>query len=321
VPAINRRTQPTTTTRGAVVITGSGSGIGAATALWLNEKGHLVFAGLRKMEQGQALLASAVHADDLIPVFLDVTKADAIASARETVTETLAARGMQLTGLVNNAADENLGPVEVLPLEVFRSEIEVGYLGTVAVTKAFLPLLRQAAGRIVNVSSINGRCTFKYHATTCATKYAVEALSDALRMELKPWGMHVAVVEPGPTDTPLMTDKTVEEFTRKLAQYPEEVRNRYFPDFDVTIRKVTEFVENLKKPPAGVSARFRRLINGQGWLHSPLEVARVIEHAMRSPRPKTRYLVGIQAKLIYFVRRLLGDRAFDRFLGEKVFDF
>lgn len=303
------------------VITGAGSGIGAATASRLNAKGHLIFAGARKTDQGEALKATVKRRDNLIPLALDVIDGDAIAAAVDQVKEVLVDRGMRLGGLVNNAADENLGPVEVLPLEVFRSEMEVGYFGMVAVTKAFLPLLREGQGRIVNMSSVNGRCTFKYHATTCATKYAVEAFSDALRMELKPWGMHVAIVEPGPTDTPLMAEKTVEEFTRKMAQYPQGELALYFPDYEATVRNVTAFVERLKAPPPNRWSKLRRLLNGQGWLHHPDEVARVVEEALTSRRPRTRYLVGIQAKLIYLARCLLGDSRFDRFLGEKVFDF
>lgn len=305
----------------AFVITGSGSGIGAATASWLNERGYLIFAGVRKAEHGDDLKKAATHQDNLIPLLLDVTSDDSIAEAARQVREVLANRGMRLGGLVNNATDENLGPVEVLPLDVFRNEMEVGFFGMVATTKTFLPLLREGNGRIVNMSSVNGRCTFKYHATTCATKYAVEAFSDALRMELKPWGMHVAIVEPGPTYTPLMTSKTVEEFTHKLAKYPKDELALYFPDYETTVQNVTAFVERLETPPRNGWDRLRRLLNGQGWLHHPDEVARVIEDGLTSKRPKTRYLIGVQAKLIYLARRLLGDARFDRFLGEKVFDF
>ncbi len=305
----------------AVVITGTSSGIGAATAKYLRERGFFVFAGIRQPQQADALTASADRDADLLPVVLDVTRQDDIARAVEVVSETLSARGFRLAGLVNNAADENLGPVEVLSLEVFRREIEVGYLGAVAVTKAFLPLLRPAAGRIINMSSVNGRCTFKYHATTCATKYAIEAFSDALRMEVRPWGMHVSIIEPGPIDTPLMREKLVEEFTRKLAEYPQDQLDLYFKDFAAAIRHVEAFVERISIPPRGPLDKLRRLINGQGWLHSPLDVARVIEKALTSRRPKTRYLIGSQAMLIHAARRQLSDRAFDRVLGENVFDF
>ncbi len=305
----------------AFVITGSGSGIGAATAARLNERGYLVFAGVRKTEQGDNLKKAATHQDNLVPLLLDVTSEASIAEAARQVREVLASRRIRLGGLVNNAADENLGPVEVLPLDVFRSEMEVGFFGMVATTKTFLPLLREGNGRIVNMSSVNGRCSFKYHATTCATKYAVEAFSDALRMELKPSGMHVAIIEPGPTDTPLMMSKTVEEFTQKLAQYPQDELALYFPDYEATIQNVTEFVERLSTPPRNGWGKVRRLLNGQGWLHHPDEVARVIEDALTSRKPKTRYLVGVQAKLICLARRLLGDARFDRLLGEKVFDF
>lgn len=307
--------------RHAVVITGASSGIGAATARHLRERGYFVFAGVRRQQQADAL-AESVGADaDLLPVLLDVTSLDEIARAIEFIKETVAARELCLFGLVNNAADENLGPVEVLPIEVFRREIEVGYLGAVSMTKAFLPLLRPAKGRIINISSVNGRCTFKYHATTCATKYAIEAFSDALRMEVQSWGMHVSIIEPGPTDTPLMREKTVEEFSRKLAQYPRDQLDLYFVNFEDTVQRAEAFVERIATPPKGVLDKLRRLLNGQGWLHPPLDVAKAIEHALRSQRPKTRYIVGTQAKLILAARRLLSDRAFDRFLGANVFDF
>jgi NAD(P)-dependent dehydrogenase (short-subunit alcohol dehydrogenase family) len=305
----------------AVVITGTSSGIGAATAKHLLAQGYFVFASVRQQQQADALMDSVGHNANLLPVILDVTRPDEIARATEIVRETLSARNLRLAGLVNNAADENLGPVEVLSLEVFRREIEVGYLGAVAVTKAFLPLLRQASGRIINMSSVNGRCTFKYHATTCATKYAIEAFSDALRMEVRPWGMHVSIIEPGPIDTPLMREKLVEEFTCKLAAYPRDELELYFQDYSAAIEHVESFVERISAPPRGPLDKLRRLINGQGWLHSPLEVARVIERALTSRKPKTRYMIGVQAKLIHAARRLLSDRAFDHVLGENVFDF
>jgi NAD(P)-dependent dehydrogenase (short-subunit alcohol dehydrogenase family) len=305
----------------AVLITGAGSGIGKATALSLNEQGYQVFAGLRRIDQGEELRSLAADAEFLVPLPLDVTDSDAVDDAARIVSNSISGNARKLIGLVNNAADENLGPVEVLPMEIFRREMDVGYFGAVAVTKAFLPLLRSTSGRIVNMSSINGLCTFKYHATTCATKYALEAFSDALRMEVKPWGMHVAVVEPGPTDTPLMKEKTIEEFAVKLAAYPEDVRGQYFQDFDATIESVKQFVDQISIPPKNRLEKLRRLFNGQGWLHSPMEVVSAIEHALFSNRPKTRYLVGTQAKLIYRARRLLSDRRFDSFLGENVFDF
>ena len=304
----------------AVLITGASSGIGAATAKHLCEKGYFVFAGVRQQQQADAVKKSVDHVANLLSVILDVTKEGDIFRATEFVNEILTEKGLRLAGLVNNAADENLGPVEVLPLEVFRRELEVGYLGAVAVTKAFLPRLRQASGRIINMSSVNGRCTFKYHATTCATKYAIEAFSDALRMEVRPWGMKVSIIEPGPTDTPLMREKTIEEFSQKLSQYPKEQLDLYFKDLDDTIKRAEMFVQRISAPPRGPLDKVRRILNGQGWLHSPLDVARVIEHALSSRRPKTRYLIGVQAKLIHVARRLLSDRAFDRFLGENVFD-
>lgn len=307
--------------RDAVVITGASSGIGTATARHLHEKGYFVFAGVRQPYQVKTLAEQIASDERMVPLVLDVTRTDEVARVSEIIQQGAAARNLRLAGLINNAADEHLGPVEILPLDVFRQEIEVGYLGAVAVTKALLPLLRESSGRVVNMSSVNGLCTFKYHATTCATKYAVEAFSDALRMEVKPWGMHVALIEPGPTDTPLMREKLICEFSQRLADYPQDQLNLYFDDFDKAIQHVESFVERIATPPRGPVDKLRRLINGQGWLHSPLDVARIIERALTSRRPKTRYLIGTQAKLIYAAKRFLPDRAFDRVLGETVFDF
>ena len=265
--------------RQAVVITGCSSGIGAETARWLNQRGFLVFAGLRRPDQFDAVMNAVDAPDRMEPIQLDVTCQEQIENASRHIASRLQQHNEQLVGLVNNAADENLGPVEVLPLDVFRQEMEVGYFGAVAVTKQFLPLLRSSAGRIVNLSSVNGRCTFKFHATTCATKYAMEAFSDALRMELKPWGMHVSLVEPGPTRTPLMKEKTILEFTEKLASYPPDELERYFPDYEATVQKVEQFVTQIDQPPRGFVDKIKRLISGQGWLHEPNEVARLIEHA------------------------------------------
>ena len=128
-----------------VLVTGAGSGIGKSTALTLNEQGYQVFAGLRRIEQGEELKSQALDAKHLIPLALDVTSSDAIIGAERVVREIVDSNARKLIGLVNNAADENLGPVEVLPLEIFRREMEVGYFGAVAVTKAFLPLLRSAS--------------------------------------------------------------------------------------------------------------------------------------------------------------------------------
>lgn len=135
---------------------------------FLCESGYFIFAGVRMRHPTPWSLATIGGEEHVLPVELDVTKRDDVFRASEVVRENLAARGLRLAGLINNAAAEHLGPIEVLPIDVFRHEMEVGYLGAVSATKTFLPLLREGKGRIVNMSSVNGLCTFKYHATTSA---------------------------------------------------------------------------------------------------------------------------------------------------------
>ena len=184
--------------RPAVVITGASTGIGAASAVELARRGFSVFAGVRKRCDGERLKAQSPH---IVPLLLDVTDAGQIAAAAETVGRAVGDAG--LAGLVNNAGIVVAGPLEILPLDQLRLQLEVNVVGQIAVTQAFLPLLRKARGRIVNMGSFNGRIASPYLAPYAASKHALEALSDAMRLELRAWGIRVSVIEPGATTTPI----------------------------------------------------------------------------------------------------------------------
>jgi NAD(P)-dependent dehydrogenase (short-subunit alcohol dehydrogenase family) len=166
---------------GAVVITGSSTGIGRATALALDNLGYRVFAGVRRDADGDDLRSAA--SSRLVPVHVDITDEGSIAAAREIVTDRVGADG--LAGLVNNAGTTVPCPIECLPLEVFRRQLEVNLVGHLAVTQAFLPLLKRARGRVVNVSSVGGRLGTPLMATYAAAKHGLEGMSDALRLELR----------------------------------------------------------------------------------------------------------------------------------------
>lgn len=275
----------------AVLITGSSGGIGSCCVKTLLSEGFRVCAAVRDPASGEALRREAP--DLLNPILLNVTEPHSIASAAEQVAEVLDTEDAKLVGLVNNATVEYHGPIEILPLEFVRDELEVNYLGTLAVTRALLPLLRKGQGRIVNISSINGRCVFPSIGASCAAKYAVEAMSDALRMELAPWGVHVAVIEPGAVATGLW-EKALHAFEDLPRHVSAEALRLYYPSWS----------EALEKARADKDRLF-------GMAMPPERVVRAIMHALTSDKPKTRYLVRWDAKSIAFLKWLLPDRCFD----------
>lgn len=176
--------------RGAAVVTGASSGIGAATARELVKIGFTVFGTVRRTEDKAALEARGVRA-----VTLDVTQQDTIEAAERALRQAVGARGLR--ALVNNAGAPAGGPLELLPLAQFRAVLEVNLVGVLAVTQAFLPLLKTGRGRIVNISSVAGRAALPFMGPYSASKHGLEALSDSLRRELVPYGIGVTVLEPG----------------------------------------------------------------------------------------------------------------------------
>jgi NAD(P)-dependent dehydrogenase (short-subunit alcohol dehydrogenase family) len=252
-----------------VVVTGASTGIGRACALALDARGFRVFAGVRNPEDA-ARLAEA-GSERLMPVHLDVTDAESLAEAAESVTESL--RGDGLGGLVNNAGIAVAGPLEFIPVDEFRRQLEINVVGQVAATQAFLPLLRAGRGRIVNISSASGRFANPFMGPYAASKFALEALSDSLRLELRPWGLHVVLVEPGVIDTPIWK-KSLASADRLIAAMPPGAQELYGP----AIEAIRRGVENLRGIPAE-------------------RVADTVVRALTAPRPRSRYVIGRDARL------------------------
>ncbi|HOY82414.1 MAG TPA: SDR family NAD(P)-dependent oxidoreductase, partial [Rhodoglobus sp.] len=174
----------------AVLVTGASTGIGRATALALDARGITVFAGVRKPADGDALVAAGQH---IVPLILDVTVAEQIAAAARSIAES----GIPLVGLVNNAGIAAAAPLEFIAVDDFRHQLEVNVVGQLAVTQSVLPLLRASKGRIVNITSIGGLISGPMLGPYHASKFALEAMTDTLRIELAPWGIGVAAIEPG----------------------------------------------------------------------------------------------------------------------------
>ncbi len=252
----------------SIVITGASTGIGKACAQHFDQLGYRVFAGVRKAADGEALRAEA--SDRLTPIMLDVTKADSIAQAALAVTDAVGDGG--LTTLINNAGIAVGGPLEYLPVEQLRQQMEINVIGAVAVTQAFLPQLRRGAkhgsATVINVSSVSGRFASPFLGPYAASKFALEALSDALRLELRPAGIRVVLIEPGPVATPIW-EKTLASAQAVRASLPAKAETHYGPALD--------FMLNRIQPNQGIPAT---------------EVARVVAQAVTLAWPKARYLIG-----------------------------
>jgi NAD(P)-dependent dehydrogenase (short-subunit alcohol dehydrogenase family) len=270
----------------AVLITGASTGIGAACALGLDALGFRVFAGVRRAADGSALQQRA--SGRLTAVALDVTDAASIAGAARTVAAVVGGAG--LAGLVNNAGIAVPGPLEFLPIADFRRQLEVNVVGQVAVTQGFLPLLRAARGRIVNMGSIGGRMASPFVGAYAASKFALEALTDALRVEVRPWGIHVSIIEPGAIATPIW-QKSTQEANRLRDGLPPEATRLYGKALEA-MRKGAAWAERDAIPPDAVVA--------------------AVVHALSALRPRTRYVIGKRAKMQAIIARWLPDRARDR---------
>lgn len=272
-------------TRGAVVITGASTGIGEACALRADELGFAVFAGVRKEADGESLQRKG--SDRLTPVFIDVTDDASIASAAGTVAKAVGDAG--LAGLVNNAGINIPGALEFLPIADLRRQLEVNVIGQIAVTQAFLALLRKGCGRIINIGSINGKLAAPFVGPYCASKFAMEALTDSLRMELRPWRISVSIVEPGFIATPIW-DKSKAAEAELFKNMPQEGHDLYAEAL-AAMREVFDKATKEATPPAAV--------------------ARAVAHALTARTPKTRYVVGRNARRVTALARLVPDRIRD----------
>lgn len=274
-----------TTIGSTVLVTGASTGIGRATALRLAAAGWRVFAGVRRDADGRALADAS--AGSLTPVVLDVTDPAQIAAAADSIADAVGGAG--LAGLVNNAGIARGGPVEYLPVDDWRLQFEVNLFGQVAVTQAMMPLLRDARGRIVFIGSNSGRISTPMMAPYGASKFAIEALAASMRLELRPWGMKVVVVEPGAVKTAIW-DKGRALADELEAVMPADAASRY-GDQIAAIRKGIETQDRTGIPADRVAA--------------------VVEKALTADRPRARYQVGIDSHVSAAASRVLPDRLLD----------
>jgi NAD(P)-dependent dehydrogenase (short-subunit alcohol dehydrogenase family) len=288
-----RRSQPLPPAQGqAVLISGASTGIGRAVALDLDRRGYRVFAGVRHAADAAALCEEA--SDRLSTVMLDVTDHAQIHAAVAHIQAAVGADG--LAGLINNAGIGITGPIEMVDLKQWRQQFEVNFFGAIALTQACLPLLRQGQGRIINMSSASGRLAAPTMGPYSASKWALEALSDTLRLELERQGIHISVIQPGAVDTPIWG----KERASGLALWEDatdDMRELYGP--------IAEDMMAYTAQAARMAVSVR-------------QVTRAAHHALAAPVPHIRYLIGPDAYGMALLA-LLPDRLRDRLLRQGLF--
>jgi NAD(P)-dependent dehydrogenase (short-subunit alcohol dehydrogenase family) len=277
-----------------VLITGASTGLGRETALHLAEQGFRVLGAVRKTEDGDRLVADCPsgRADRVV---LDVTDEASIAAAADEVAGKVGDRG--LWGLVNNAGICISAPLEVVSTDLLRRQLEVNVVGQLAVTQAFLPLLRAARGRLVNVTSGLGTVAIPYLGPYSAAQFAKEGMSDALRRELAPMGVAVSVVSPGSIWTPIWA-KIAQDGQDALSAAPAAVADLY----RATFLRFLHFNEQTAKDSKT----------------QPVEVAAAIRAALTSVKPKTRYRVGADVRRGSLLARVLPDSVIDSMFSKIV---
>lgn len=272
-----------------VLITGASSGIGLALALHFERQGFEVFAGVRRQLDGDSLIAQS--RGYIVPLILDVTRPETIETTLSWVREHTQGR---LNALINNAGVAFSGPLETTPQSDVESLFQVNVLGTFAVTRAFLPLIRQARGRIVNVSSISGLFAAPGLTAYSASKFAVEGLTESLRVELAPFGVRVASVAPGKIDTPIWSKALDTSAAIQKAQ-PTQLQSLYQP--------LVAFYERYADAERGTPVD---------------EVVAAVTHAVCHESPRARYVIGRAAKARVWLNRL-PVRLRDRLVLGKIF--
>lgn len=274
--------------KGAIVITGASTGMGEYCAVELANLGYRVFAGVRKVSDGDALKKQVPTIE---PLLIDVVDEAQVREAAKTVEQAL--NGQPLLALWNNAGISVNGPIEFLPVSEVRRQLDVNVIGQVAATQAFLPMLRKSKGRILITGSIGGFFTTPMLTPYCMSKYAMEALADGLRRELRPFGVHVVLLEPGGIKSKIF-EKGIGQSEEFIQSAPPAMMETY-----------GWLVGALRKIAPQMEAR----------AHSPAEVQRCVLHALESPTPKTRYRMGADSTAQKIISKL-PDRVQDKLVAK-----
>ncbi|OBB17669.1 dehydrogenase [Mycolicibacterium setense] len=272
-----------------IVVTGTSTGIGRATAQELARRGFHVLAGVRREVD-----ADGIRGTNLEPVMLDITNEDHIAALVQRVATDREKR--PLRALINNAAIEMNTPIETLPLSEWRRQFEVNVFGQVAMTQALLPALFESKGTVINISSIGGKAAMGCYGTYASTKAALEAISDALRRETAHLGLTVIVVEPGAVTSP-MSLKVREKGELFVREMTADQRRRYAGMMEAMMGQAESYIDKA------VSAE---------------KAGETIADALMAKKPRTRYTIGNDARSLAMVLRFLPDRLVDKLIARSM---
>lgn len=267
----------------AIVITGASTGIGFSLAEQLAGQGYTVFAGARKQEDLDRL--GDAHAN-IRPVALDVCNPEQV----NALVELLRNENIKVDALINNAGVAVIGPLEIQSDDDLQWQMETNLIGTARMIRSLLPFLRETKGRIINVSSTSGLVAWPFAGAYVASKYAIEGLSDVLRVELRRFGIETVLINPGAVATPLW-EKTFSAVHEKLARQPDDIRKFYEADSKRSEDAVRKSVDKAVKPEV---------------------VVNTVLEALAAKKPKPRYLVGPSAKIQWWMRVLLSTQWFDK---------
>ncbi len=275
-----------------VLVTGASTGIGHTCTSYLARAGFHVFAGVFQSPDTQGL--SQAKTDSVTAIPLDVTSDEMIRAAVAQITNAIDRGG--LAGLVNNAGIFIQGPLEFLPIDAFRRQFEVNVIGNLRVTQAFLPLLREGRGRIVNVGSISGRSAVPWEGAYAASKFAVEALTDVLRVELRSTGINVSIIEPGGVATPMLIQSAA-HIENIFTGMPSLAREMYGCAMPTLQRLSKQSLQNAMRPE---------------------RIANLVHHVLTTRWPRARYVVGRDARILAALEALptrIRDAILARVLG------
>ena len=261
-----------------IIVTGASSGLGKDFALELLKHGHLVYGLARRVDNMQDIVQAGGKA-----IGMDVTDEKQISKA---VSQIVAEQG-QIDVLINNAGYAVYGPVEEVPIDQARRQFEVNIFGLASLTQKCIPIMREKkSGMIINISSMGGKMYTPMGAWYHATKHALEGWSDCLRLEMKPFGIDVVIIEPGGIKTEF-GDVFVDNLQGNMDTGP-----------------YAKALQTISKSTKEMSQK--------GQLSEPAVITELILKAVHSQKPKTRYVAGAYAKPLLFIRKYLGDRLFDR---------
>ncbi len=275
-----------------IFITGASSGIGKTTAIMLAQKGFHVLAGVRKEEDFNCLNNEN---SNITAVYIDVAYPNSVDEAYGRILEIIGDKG--LYAIVNNAGIAVAGPLEFLPLDKLKLQLNVNVIGQLNVIQKMLPLIRKGQGRIVNISSVAGFSVFPFNGAYAVSKHSVEAFSDCLRRELSPWKIPVSIIEPGVIKTPIW-EKSINLVRNTIGEMPQEAEQYYGAVY-----------KNLED-------KMMKRVKEKGT--SPEEVAKAIIHAVTAKNPKTRYLVGKDACFLRHFLTKLPDKIIDKLFCSRV---